>query len=464
MIRTAASLLFLLWPLQVLAQIAIVNVTVVDVERGQTRPGMTVLVEGDRIKAVARAKTIKVPPTARRVDGSGKFLIPGLWDMHAHLVRKEVSKVFLPLSIAVGVTGLRDMATSLPPNEIQKLRTDIADGRLLGPRFVVAGRILDGPKPINPGVSVPINDAAEARAAVRRAKEQGVDFIKVYSLLSRDSYFAIVEEAKATALPFAGHVPASVTAAEASQAGQLTMDHMFGVLEGCSPQEDELRSKTLVAGGGLALLRSRAAALETFQPEKAAALFQTLVRNNTWQVPTLVVQHSAAHIDAKPFAEDPRLKYIPATMHERWKTSFSFITKEDAASFKRFFPRELPVIKQMQRAGVRFLAGTDTPVAYVFPGFAVHDELAFFVQAGLTPAEALQTATINPAKALGKERELGTVAPGKLADLVLLSANPLQDIKNTQKISAVIANGHYLDRGALDRILADVESAARATQ
>lgn len=473
--RSFASLLLLLSPIALCAQTAtptssgklvIAHVTIIDVERGRTLPDMAIVIDGNRIEVVSRTRNVVVPANARVIDAAGKFLMPGLWDMHSHLVRAERVDMFLPLVVAAGVTGIRDMGTAMPLEEIKRVRNEIEAGQRLGPRIVAAGRILDGPKPINPTVSIAISDAAEGRAAVRRQKDGGADFVKVYSLLSRDAFFAIADEAKRQGLPLTGHVPASITAAEAARAGQVSMEHMFGVTEGCSTQEDALRQRTLAEGKGVSLIRSRADALDSYSPTKARKLFRLFVSNQTWHVPSLVNQHAGVHRDKPVDEADPRWKYIPASMQERWKSSSDgpmvrAFTAEAYAKLKHAFERQLTLIGEMNQAGVRFMTGTDTPVAFMFPGFSVHEELEFFVRAGLTPAEALQTATINPARFLKMEKSLGSVAKGKIADLVLLSDNPLIRISNTQKIDAVVANGRYLDREALDATLADIEAEAK---
>lgn len=479
MIRSVTLLFVLFLSLPLVAQattpaavpqqrIVIAHVTVIDVKEGRALPDMAVFIEGDSITAVRPARNVAVPAGARVIDAAGRYLIPGLWDMHAHLVRTNTIDNFLPLVVALGITGIRDMGTAMPLEEVHRLRREIAAGVRVGPRFVASGRILDGPKPINPTVSVAIHDAAEGRAAVRRHKAGGADFIKVYSVLPRDAYLAVIDEAKQLRIPVAGHVPLSVTAAEALRAGQVSMEHMFGVTEGCSTDEDALRERALATGTGVALIRSRASAVDSYSPDKAAKLFRLLAKNETWQVPSFVNQYAGAHRDLEVPDTDPRWKFIPAATRERWKASsqgpmIRAFKPEEYAKLKEFVARELKLIGEMHRAGVPFLAGTDTPVAFMFPGFSLHEELAFFVQAGLTPAQALQTATINPARLLKMEKILGTVEAGKRADLVLLSGNPLSDIENTLDIEAVVANGRYLDRAALDQILEGVEEAARAT-
>ncbi len=208
------------------------HVTVIDVTGMPSKSDMTVIVAGNRIEAIGKTGKVKTPKDAQIIDATGKYLIPGLWDMHVHTLSNERRETFFPLFIANGVTGVRDMGTSTPLEQVNQFRREIADGTRLGPRIVTAGPIVDGPKPVNPTISIGVANEIEARRAVRLLKQQGADFIKVYSTLPREAYFAIVDEAKKQGLAFAGHVPLSVTAAEASNAGQKSMEHMFGVLEG----------------------------------------------------------------------------------------------------------------------------------------------------------------------------------------------------------------------------------------
>jgi imidazolonepropionase-like amidohydrolase len=252
-------------------------------------------------------------------------------------------------------------------------------------------------------------------------------------------------------------VPDSVRASEASNAGQKSMEHLIGIFEGSSPLEDKFIKGT----------KSEGEFLSTYDPTRAAALFALLAKNQTWQCSTLVWERGGNLIDEADFAHDQRAKYVPACWKDvTWKRFTNQIMHEfntdDLATRKRFVAKELEVVNTMHRAGIPFLAGTDTPPGvYVFPGFSLHEELQRFVTAGFTPMEALQTATLNPARFLGMEDQLGTIEKGKLADLVLLDANPLDDIRNTQKIAGVVANGRYFSRADLDKMLAGVEAAAK---
>ena len=454
--------------------LAISDVTVIDATGAPAKPNMTVIITGDRITTIAKTGEVAIPKNAQVINGTGKFLIPGLWDMHVHTVFKSLPETYFPMFIANGVTGVRDMAVG-DLGFLKQLRKDINEGRLLGPR-IIAGQMVDGPMPVWPGLPISISTEAEARQAAATVKDRGVDFIKVYSLIPREAYFALADEAKKLGITFAGHVPISVSAFEASDAGQKSIEHMEGILRACSAIEPELR-KTLEAAlkdakdtdqmrASLvrALNETDSKALETYSQEKAAALFARFAANGTWQAPTLVVHRAGAFMDDSNFTNDPRLKYVRRDIRDSWKNQDDFRlrnrTAESSARQRMLFQKKLELILAMHRAGVKMLAATDALVWYVFPGFSLHDELELFVKAGLNPMEALQTATRNPAIYLGLIDMVGTVEMGKKADLVLLEANPLENISNTKRISAVIVGGRLIPRVSLDKMLMDAEAAA----
>jgi imidazolonepropionase-like amidohydrolase len=367
--------------------------------------------------------------------------------MHVHLH----DPAFLELLVAEGITGVRDMGND--PSMLGEWRARIAAGRVLGPRIVMAGLILDGPDPTWPAISRAVHDAAEGRAAVRNAKQEGSDFIKVYNGLSRAAYDAIVDEAKQQGLLVAGHVPFAITAAEASDAGQRSIEHLTGVLEGCTPQPHPMPAAA-----------DHSWYLAAYDASRADSLFARFARNGTWMVPTLVMKRAFAWIEEERASDDPRLEYIPARISDRWDPGRDFRTRGRRAGFfalqKRVYEKDCDLIRGLRRAGVRFLAGTDLGNPYVFPGFSLHDELGLLVGAGLTPLEALRSATLGPAEFLGESDSLGTVEGGKVADLVLLNANPLDDIANVGRIDAVCVRGTLLGRASLDRLLAEVKTAA----
>ena len=477
--RRSSTLLFLLSSLLCLVNqptpgarpkpLVLTHVTVIDTTGAPANPDMTVVIVGDRIAEMGKSGEIHPPRNPETVNATGKFLIPGLWDMHVHWYEKD----YLPLFIVNGVTGTRQMY-GVPM--FQQWRKEIEAGQLLGPHMLIASPIVDGPKPVWPG-SIAVATPAEGRQAVTQVRRSGADFVKVYSLLSRDAYFAIADESQKQGIPFEGHVPDSVTLEEASNAAQKTVEHLTGVLAACSSREAELlksAQETVAAidAGQLPSVRfwgpgyreRQKLALETYSPQKAETVFGELKKNHTWQCPTLTVLRSMAYSDDPSFADDPRLKYIPRDIVSSWNPKADAFLKdktaEDWALSKKVFSKDLEIVGTMKRAGVEILAGTDTLNPYCLPGFSLHDELDLLVQAGLTPMQALQAATLNPARFLGRERDLGTVATGKLADLVLLDANPLKDIGNTRKIFAVVFGGKFFSRASLDEMLASIEALA----
>jgi imidazolonepropionase-like amidohydrolase len=445
------------------------HVAIIDGTGAPATFDMTLVIEGNKIVALGKAGTIRFPKAAHIVDGAGKFLIPGLWDMHVH----TGSETYLALFVANGITGVRDMGGD--PVEFDRLLQwdrKVATGSLIGPYMVKAGTMVDGPEAIGRPHSINVATAIEGRAAVDLLKRKGADFVKVYSMLPREAYFAIAGEAKKQGLKFAGHVPFSVSAAEASDAGQKSMEHLFGVYTACSTREADLRDEAMsaIAKNGFAdfvsaEIRAEIGAMETYSDKKASALLARFVRNGTWQVPTLVGWSNLTSPDETHFANDPRLKYVSPRKRNGWKAQRKALLGRFPGEFfpkrESLFQKQLEFVAAMRRAGVGLLAGTDTATLYVYPGFSLHDELALLVKAGLKPMEALQAATRNPADYFGLLESRGTVERGKIADLVLLEASPLDDITNTGKIEAVVLRGRLFSKTKLREMLEAVETSQR---
>jgi imidazolonepropionase-like amidohydrolase len=447
--------------------LAFTHVTVIDATGAPAQADVTVVIMGERITTLGRSVDVQPPDNAEIVDATGKFLIPGLWDMHVHWEEKD----YMPLFIANGVTGIRIM-WGMPLHHAW--RKEREQGLLLSPRMLIASAIVDGPKPIWPR-STAVSNEAEAREAVRQAHKDGADFIKVYSLLPRDAYFAIADEAKKEGIPFEGHVPVSVSVEEASAAGQRTIEHLTGVLPACSDREAELLKSAQEALAGILatnpprsmvaqMRRESELAMDAYSPVKAEAVFAEFKKNQTWQCPTLTVLRLVTFFGDASVTNDIRLKYMPPGVKADWYSPNdngpTNRALEKAAFGEKYFQKHLEIVGAMQRAGVDILAGTDTGNPYCFPGFSLHDELGLLVRAGLTPMEALQAATRNPARFMGRENELGTIEKGKLADLVLLDANPLDDIANTRKIAAVVLGGRLFPKASLDGMLTKIEALA----
>jgi imidazolonepropionase-like amidohydrolase len=406
--------------------LALTHLTVIDGTGAKPRRDQTVVIAGDRIAAIGRSGRLRLPADTQTLDATGRFLIPGLWDMHVHIA----AKFYLPLFVANGVTGVRTMDGD---PEYRRWRREVEAGRAIGPRMVISSPIMDGPKSFNDD-SVKLANADEARAAVRKARQEGAEFIKVYDMVPRDAYFALIDEARQQGLPVAGHVPLSITPEEASDAGQVSIEHLT--------QMDDL-------------------SLDGRGRGRTTALIARFRKNHTWQCPTLVMTRSYVSLRDPTITNDPRVMYVSPGRREFFrKVKDAGLSDQEQAARRRIYQKKLAMVNMMQRAGVGILAGTDLANPYLYPGFSLHDELAILVEAGLTPLEALQTATRNPARFLGREKEVGTVQQGKRADLVLLDDDPLADIHNTTKIRAVVANGRLYDRTALDRMLEHAEAAA----
>jgi imidazolonepropionase-like amidohydrolase len=444
---------------------AITHVTVVNPGSGKPQLDQTIVVSGHTITAVVPSKDFKPTGSLRLVDGRGKFVIPGLWDMHVHF-RDAVRD--LKMDIANGVLGLRNMGGVA--KEVFPLRDAIAQGKQLGPRIVACGPIIDGPDSwSNPQFTISVRTADEARTTVQSLRQQGADCLKVYDGLSRDSYFAIIDEAKKAGLPVAGHLPSAITVREASNAGQRSLEHGIALAGGSSAEaiyiqrrldpsafQEALRTKHF------ALIPAKIASDETimldhFSQKLVDETYSLLAKNGTFLTPTLVTQRALTFADDLVKESDPRMQYVSAEELSWWKPENGMLTKyrtpEYIAMRKREYDVLLKEVHRAQTVGVHLLAGTDITIPFTYPGFSLHDELALFVKTGLTPSQALETATTNPALLLGLSKEWGRVSPGYGANFVLLNADPLIDIANTKNINAVVLNGELLNRAKLDQML-----------
>jgi hypothetical protein len=446
--------------------LTITNATVVDVGSGTLRRGTTVVIDGNRVTSVGPAPTGR-PSRGRIVDATGMYVIPGLWDMHTHAYfgwPPDFGDTYvLPLFIANGVTGIRDMGSDL--DAVLRARSEVAAHRLVGPRLVVSGPMLDGPQ-VTFAASMPIRTPEDGRKAVTMLKNRGVDFIKIQSGVPRDAYFAIAAEAKKSGLAFEGHVPDAIRASEAVVAGQRTFEHLIGIFEASTPDETALLRRKYGAGKDSAANKSLAVFLDRYDATREAGIVRLLARNTVWQCPTLFWERGQWLVDVIDFTKDPDLAYTPRTWVDKKYPSMrkSILESLDTDALgvrRRFVDHELDIVRKLHAAGVPFLAGTDTPAGVdVTPGISLHLELQRFVAAGFTPLEALRTATINPARFLGKSSDYGSVAPGRVADLVMLRANPLENIANTRAIAGVVADGRYWSQADLDALRTRVKEVA----
>lgn len=369
----------------------------------------------------------------------------------------------LPLFIANGVTGIRDMGSDL--DAVLRARAEVVAHRLVGPRMAVSGPMLDRPM-VTYKAAIPIATPDDGRKAVDTLRDRGVNFVKIQSEVSRDAYLAIAAEAKARGIEFEGHVPDAVRASEAIAAGQRTFEHLIGIFEASTPDEDGFLQRRYGAGTDPAANKSLAAFLDRYDPAREAALIRALAANTVWQCPTLFWERGQWLVDVIDFRKDPDLAFTPRTWIDRkfpssQKSILESMDTDPLAVRQKFVEHELEIVRRLHAAGVPFLAGTDTPAGVdVTPGISLHLELQRFVAAGFTPLEALQTATINPARFLGKLADFGTVEAGRVADLVLLRANPLEDIANTRAIVGVVADGRYWSSADLDALREQLKQVA----
>lgn len=423
------------------SSLAIAHVTVIDGTDSTPRHDQTVIIRGTRIVSVTPSASVRVPAGARIVEARGKYLIPGLWDMHVHTAVVRGRDV-LPLYIANGVTGVRDMAGDW--DTLTTWRRDIAQGRLVGPRIVASGPYLEGaPIPI-PHILARTPD--EARGAVDSLVGMGVDFVKVHGRLTPETYYAIARRARERGIHFTGHVPRAVGAANASDSGQRSIEHLLTIPVDCTPAESvALRPRFTVQG-----------ALGRCSSEDLAPLYARFVRNGTWVTPTFTAQYEIAAWPERALPGDSLAHYLPDTLRRYVTAIFPMpdsIPPGANEAGHAMLAKRMAQVAAMHRAGVRLLAGTDAPLRNSPPGFGLHEELTLLARGGLSPMDILRTATLEPARYLGALDSLGTIEPGKLADLVLLDANPLTDIRNTRRIAAVVANGRLYDAKDRDRLL-----------
>jgi N-acetylglucosamine-6-phosphate deacetylase len=441
------------------------NVNVVDTRDGRILPEMTVVVRSGRIQGVAKVGLIAENHNVRMINAAGKYMIPGLWDMDVHTARASAAwdeRIIYPLYVAIGVTGVRDMGGD--PDLLEQRRQQVEDGALPGPHILFAGPFLSGGK--SDTQTVAVNNPAEAREAVAKLKQRGVNLLTIRPDISRDSYFALAGEAAKLKIQFGGPVPDSITATEASAAGQSSIERLTGILLACSSKEDALRQQRSQAPANQDFGPQASVAIQamaTYDTEKAWTLFVQLSNNNTWQVPALAWSQTMASMGDTNLTADPLLKYVPISVRRQWELERlrPRTSPEVLRLAKKQSARELELVNIMRRAGVQFMAGSDSPAPYVVPGFSLHAELEWLVKSGFSPTQALQSATFNPALFLAKLNKFGVVETGHAADLVLLEANPLKDIRNTRKIAAVVVAGKYYSRQELDKMLARIAEVAR---
>ncbi|WP_397599659.1 amidohydrolase family protein [Silvanigrella sp.] len=428
------------------------DVTIVDVESGKLKPNSWVLIKDNKIINIGSKNNLVIPKKAKLINTKGKYLIPGLWDMHVHILDNQ--KIAFPSFIANGVVGVRDMSASF--EQIEKWKKE-ASKSISTPRIFYSGPALDNKIKLH----FSIKTEEEARRAVRSFQEKGVDFIKPYSHIEKNIYYALVDECKIRKIPFAGHIPSEISPIEASNLGQSSIEHFTEFFIAASKLEDEIRGDISKTNNIDELFSLDLKAANNIDYDKENNIINTFSKNKTWQTPTLAIQKGSFVTSI-----DERSKYIPKNIKKFWEEVIT--EKKSSKSSQKMnaelFDKYLILTNKMNKAKVPLLAGTDAnlstfePLPNVFYGFSIHDEMELFVKAGLKPIEALQTATINPAKFLGIEKDYGSIEIGKTADLVLLTENPLIHIENTKKIDSVMINGILFNKNDIEKILKQLQN------
>jgi hypothetical protein len=465
------------WPAAASAErsrvLVFTNATLIDGTGARPQPGTTIVVAGNRIAAVGR-HGIAPPAGIRVVDLRGKYVLPGLWDMHAHTIDYE--EFLSPSFVVNGVTSTREMWGT---PHVRRVRERIRAGELLGPRMVVASNIIDGPNSMLDGFAgnhpIQVRTAAEARAAIRQVKREGADFAKLYSFLRHDTFTAAADEAKRIGLPIAGHVPDRLSVILGSNAGMRTQEHLYALYVDVSSRRDEIRRTIqelpVDPDDPLAFFFQVRAleqeAIKSYNAQRAAEVFSTLARNRTALSPTLSVVRTFCFPEEE-FLPDPRLRYVPPWVARIWSASVPNEAELDPAVIEAgriFYESTERLINEAKSFGVPIVPGTDVNylAPYQYAGWSLHDELLFLVRCGLTPMQAIQAATRDAARTVDMHHVSGTVTPGKYADLLVLDANPLTDIRNTQRIHAVVTNGRLIDSAERQRLLTHIEEVAANT-
>ena len=440
-----------------MATIAITHVTVIDGTGSPPRADETVLIQRNRIVSIGPSESVDVPSDATIVDGQGRFLIPGLWDMHMHFSLLGGPSI-LPLFTANGVTGVRDNGTG---DSVFVWQREVAEGSRRGPRIVSSGLALVGyetPENDSGGWAQGIVSLDDVEPVLQHRSETA-NFVKIQdSFMARDRWSAIAGEATKYGMEIAGHVPMSLTLEEAIEQGFTSIEHSLGFAMALTTDEAAARARVMAANevgnGYAALFEEDDRALGRVDEGRLAAVAAMMVENGVAFDANLQDLRAMAWSSSGQWNDDPRLRYLPEEVADSWREAAAGDPDDSNTEYlRRTFERMPQIVARLHERGVMILAGTDAGAMFDFPGFDIHTELAMLVDGGLSPMDAIRTATVNPALFMGMADSLGTVEAGKLADLLLLDANPLDDITNTQRITAVFQNGNYYDRAALDAML-----------
>lgn len=420
----------------------ITSVTIVDVERGNLLPDRTVLVDGDRIKRIRRDGESGVPERSLAIDGHGLYLMPGLVDAHMHFVDPPT---FGRMMVAHGVTLVRDMGN--PTNQALALRSGLQKGEILGPEMVTTGSPLDGFPPSIPQVAIACRMPEEGRDAVRKQAASGVNQIKVYSGLERDVFLAIADEAQGLGLKVVGHVPEAVYIEEAAERGQRSCEHLFGFGKMIARL---LGEPVRLKSGGMGTDVQYFARLSEVDSSEMQKSLNGIRSHGMAVCPTMVVFKHATHLKDILAGSHPMAEYVSPMVRDMWNSIWGHSQQDSTEGVLRNMQA---FVKILHEADFTMMVGTDLLVPGVIPGYSVHEEMALWQEAGVPPTDVLRDTTIVPARFVGLDHRLGTIAEGKTASMVLVRDNPLEDVRNAGKIEGVFLRGRFFNRDELDRLM-----------
>jgi imidazolonepropionase-like amidohydrolase len=452
------------------ADVVIRHVTIVDVEAAKTVTGQTVVLKGDDIVAVGTDGAIaKDWRAARTVEGKGRYLIPGLWDMHVHFGGGpeliDENKALLPLYVANGITTIRDASGDLP-EQVLAWRGEIAGGRLFGPRLLTSGAKIEGIAPVWKG-TIEVGSEADVDAALDRLKNRDkVDFVKITdSTLKPELFLYALTKAKTLGLRTSGHIPMALTVDQAVDAGISSIEHLDYAYN--AGAKDEATIAADFAAGRIDRAEANRRLDAGFDRDTAIAAYRRFAAKGVFVTPTLNGSRIIAYLDRDDHSKDEGLAYIGPKLRKTYDWRIERAAKADAAAVAarhKQIEDVAAILPMLADAGVPIMAGTDAGFlnSFNYPGFGLHDEIELFVQEGLTPAQALASATRTGPAWFGWLDRYGAIRPGMAADLVLLTRNPLEDISATRAIDMVVVRGAVQDRAALDKLLADTRAKVAA--
>lgn len=442
---------------------------IINVKTGKIETGKSVVINNGTIIDVVNNKQVSQYEAKDVVNANGKYVLPGLWDMHMHFGGGDTliaeNKNFLPLFLAYGITTVRDAAADITPSVLQ-WREEISNGKLLGPTIFTSGPKLEGYKSIWPG-DLEINSVEELNKALDSLQKLKVDFVKITdNAIKPDLYLDAIKAARNKGFKISGHVPYVLTMDQVVDAGLSSVEHLSYVWKAGAKNEQEISAK--IASGELKGRAVSKEIMKNFDETTALAIYKKMAGKGTAVTPTLNISYTVAYLDQNDHKNDDYLKYIGKGLKRTydWRVKRAAQDNAEAIAFRHeSFEKTAAVLPLLQKAGVTIMAGTDAGFlnSYDYPGLGLHQELELLVKYGLTPLEALQASVVNSPRFLGKT-QYGEIAKDKIADVLLVDENPLQNISNTQKIYAVITRGKLLDRKKLDQLLGEVRSTASETK